>query len=82
MRRRALDRDGWRCSDCGKAGRLEVHHKTALAKDGKPFDLDNVTSLCSACHLARHTPQRVVVEARWYNMVNSLLSKKTKEGKE
>lgn len=83
VRRRALERDGWRCMDCGRAkGRFEVHHLTALKNDGPPFVLDNLTSLCSACHLARHRPPHTAVEQRWYNMLDSLLCKRTKEGKE
>ena len=30
---RLLDRDNWRCTNCGKAGRLEVHHRTPLKAD-------------------------------------------------
>ena len=52
-RRAALERDGYRCTniDCGRAGRLEVHHKKMLSEGGLPFALDNLTTLCRACHI-------------------------------
>ena len=61
IRRRALDRDGWRCQSCGKAGRLEVHHLRRLI-DGGTNELPNLKTLCFGCHKAAHkravTPQR------------------------
>ena len=60
FRRTILDRDGWRCRNCGRAGRLEVHHPVPLERGGKPFDPDCYT-LCRSCHVALHrrpeTPQ-------------------------
>ena len=52
-RRAALERDGYRCTnaECGRAGKLEVHHITPLYKDGLPFALDNLTTMCRECHL-------------------------------
>lgn len=49
---------GWRCERCGKlcrvagAGvcRLEASHYIGRAKRSTRFDLDNVRSLCGACH--------------------------------
>ena len=51
----ALDRDGWRCRHCGKAGRLEVDHVTPLHEDPgqDPFDLRGLQSLCVDCHHAK-----------------------------
>ena len=45
-----LDRDGWRCRTCGKAGRLEVDHITPLERSGAPFEASNCQSLCVGCH--------------------------------
>lgn len=50
VRRAALDRDGWRCRACGKAGRLQVDHILRLEDGGEPYDLDNLQSLCIGCH--------------------------------
>ena len=46
-------RDGYRCTECGNAGRLEVHHKV-MAKHNPElfFRLDNLASLCRNCHIA------------------------------
>ena len=53
-RRAALDRDGRRCTACGRAGRLEVHHLRSLDHGGKPFDLDNLRTLCREHHIRIH----------------------------
>ena len=36
VRRAVLRRDGWRCVQCGRAGRLEVDHITPLDRGGPP----------------------------------------------
>jgi len=62
-RRKALERDGERCVDCGMEREthkhhfdrdLEVHHVTPVSEDGEKFDLDNLVSLCIPCHKKRH----------------------------
>lgn len=55
IKRNALDRDGWRCRDCAKAGRLEVHHVRPL-REGGGNALANLRTLCVACHKAAHAP--------------------------
>ena len=50
VRRAALERDGYRCVKCGRAGKLEVHHITAMYKGGLPYALDNLETLCQAHH--------------------------------
>ena len=49
-RRSALDRDGWRCCQCGRAGALEVDHVVPMDRGGDPWSLMNLQSLCRACH--------------------------------
>ena len=56
VRREAFERDGWRCTECGKAGRLEAHHEPPLRAGADPYDLDGIMSLCRRCHIARHRP--------------------------
>ena len=51
-RRRALNRDGWRCRKCGRPGRLEVHHIVPLHQGGAGYDLSNLETLCRGCHIA------------------------------
>ena len=72
IRREVKDRDGWRCRKCGKAGRLEVHHKVAV-RDGGDDHPNNLETLCLDCHYAVHhsvTPQRQA----WKNAVLELAS--------
>jgi 5-methylcytosine-specific restriction endonuclease McrA len=48
-----LNRDGWRCQDCGSITNLQVHHivaKSLLGADVK----DNLVTLCAMCHAKRH----------------------------
>lgn len=65
----ALRRAGWKCEKCGKAGRLEVHHKVRIA-DGGTDELENLQCLCRKCHFAKHekTPGR----AEWKAFVDEL----------
>ena len=53
MRKRILDERGWRCEDCGRAGRLELHHLVEVENGGtdEPF---NLRILCRQCHFATH----------------------------
>ena len=45
-------RDGYRCTNCGRAGRLEVHHKKMAKKNPELFFcLDNLATLCRSCHI-------------------------------
>ena len=68
-RQRALERAGRRCERCGRPGRLEVHHKTALEDGGAPYAPDNLRVLCRDCHLAEHhdDPER----AAWRAFLNT-----------
>ena len=73
VRRRTLHRDGWRCQQCGAAGRLEVHHLVPLAEGGAPYDLDNLQTLCRPCHF-KTFPRKVQppeVQA-WLDLVADL----------
>ena len=46
----ALERDGWRCVTCGKAGRLQVDHVRRLQDGGDAYKQSNLQSLCEDCH--------------------------------
>ena len=49
-----LERDGWRCCQCGRSGsRLEVDHKKRMRDGGKPWDLGNLQTLCRGCHILK-----------------------------
>jgi 5-methylcytosine-specific restriction endonuclease McrA len=48
-----LDRDGWRCQDCGTAEMLQVHHLNPRSNLGNDAS-DNLITLCVDCHKRRH----------------------------
>lgn len=50
VRRRVLERDGHRCTRCGTAGDLQVHHRIGAAEGG-PLSMDNLVVLCRQHHL-------------------------------
>ena len=52
-RLRALERDGYRCVQCGRAGRLEVDHIKPLGKGGALYAMGNLQALCRGCHIAK-----------------------------
>ena len=52
IRKEALRRDGYRCVQCGKHGRLEVDHiKPVRTHPELSFALDNLQCLCKSCHM-------------------------------
>ena len=46
-----FERDGWRCVECGRKGRLEVDHIRPIARGGAPLDPANLRTLCRGCHV-------------------------------
>ena len=78
VRRAAFERDGWRCVDCGRPGRLEAHHVTPLHKGGPPYDLENLKTLCRSCHIEQHRRQLTPGEAAWRALVDDLLEDRTR----
>ncbi len=59
LRRQVLERDGWRCQHCGRATQLEVHHIRMRSKLGDDA-LENLITLCTDCHKAKHSGKRPV----------------------
>ncbi|PYU19078.1 MAG: hypothetical protein DMG30_25485 [Acidobacteria bacterium] len=61
LRRKVLERDGWRCQICGRTESLEVHHihRRSLLGDDVA---ENLITLCARCHQEAHrqghTPSR------------------------
>ena len=53
VRRRVVDRDGWRCVLCGKAGRLEVDHVKPVKDGGDWWDPAGLQTLCRPCHFSK-----------------------------
>ena len=51
LRMRVFDRDGFRCTKCGKMGRrLECDH-IVPRDEGGDDSLDNLRTLCRGCHI-------------------------------
>jgi 5-methylcytosine-specific restriction protein A len=44
-------RDGFKCTNCGARGRLEVHHVLSVrTRPELAFDVSNLKCLCPSCH--------------------------------
>lgn len=56
---------GWRCTQCGRAGVLEVHHRKPLADGGAPYDPRNLEARCRPCHFNAHQPAVAPDVAEW-----------------
>ena len=56
------DRDGWRCRECGKSGRLETDHRVPISKTGAglagQWDPSNLQTLCRSCHFIKSHKER------------------------
>ncbi|CAM5420304.1 HNH endonuclease [Frigidibacter albus] len=51
LRHLVLERDGWKCRDCGDRRRLEVDHiKAVRIAPELAFDMANLAVRCSSCH--------------------------------
>lgn len=53
LRKRILDRDGWRCQHCGSLSNLEVHHIQFRSRLGNDEE-SNLITLCVSCHNNLH----------------------------
>jgi len=67
VRAQVLARDGFRCRQCGRRGRLEVDHVVALDQGGAELDPENLQALCRHCHMVKTRSERhqgAVIEGR------------------
>ena len=73
VRSAAFDRDNYRCTNCGRAGRLEAHHEPPLRAGADPYDLAGIRTLCRSCHIERHRPDAMTPgRAEWLALVDSM----------
>ena len=76
VRRVVLERDGWWCLKCGRAGRLEVDHVVPLKRGGDPGALTNLQALCRACHIEKtrreNRRELTPAESAWRDLVAQL----------
>jgi 5-methylcytosine-specific restriction endonuclease McrA len=49
VRKRVLERDGWRCQECGSMKSLQVHHMKRRSQLGGDV-MPNLITLCVNCH--------------------------------
>lgn len=70
IRRVVLERDGWRCTRCGRAGALEAHHVQHVLQGGTD-DLSNLVTLCRRCHIDAHdlAPES---QRRWRDLIKTV----------
>ena len=72
-------RDGWRCRQCGKAGRLEADHIVPLDQDPAqdPYDLAGLQTLCRSHHIAKTAAENrgemMPGRKEWQDLVAELL---------
>jgi 5-methylcytosine-specific restriction endonuclease McrA len=53
LRNEVLERDGWRCQNCGSSDRLHVHHIHSRGQLGDDVG-DNLITMCAGCHRQLH----------------------------
>jgi 5-methylcytosine-specific restriction endonuclease McrA len=51
--RQILERDGWRCQNCGSMQNLQVHHQEFRSHSGNDEE-QNLITLCAGCHAQVH----------------------------
>ena len=73
FRKMIFERDGWRCVNCGKPGKLECAHIVDVQVDpSRELDPSNARALCRECHLAETRQQRRKVspeQQAWFELV-------------
>ena len=71
-RRAAFERDKFRCTSCGRSGRLEAHHLVRLEDSGDPYALENLATRCRSCHIQEHRKTLSPDEKAWREMVEEI----------
>ena len=57
MKKSVIERDEFECIDCGKLclDNVQFHHKKEVFRHPElTFNVDNIVSICKACHKIRH----------------------------
>ena len=81
LRLLVLERDQYRCVQCGKAARFEVDHIEPVRTGGDEFALSNLQTLCRRCHFQKtasenaHRPKKDATLNKWYEHLNTLKTK-------
>ena len=75
LRLRVFERDGWRCVNCGRAGRLECDHRVPIWRGGDQFDMVNLQTLCRGCHIDKTAGENRKPDPerdRWRELVKAM----------
>ena len=78
-RRTVLERDGWRCVQCGRYGH-HCDHVTALQREPgqDPYDPNGCQTLCRECHAIKTAGEnrrpRTAAEQAWDRLVLDMVS--------
>ena len=81
VRRAVFGRDGFRCCECGKAGRLELDHITPLQREPNqdPYDPNALQTLCRDCHISKTASENrrslTPEETEWRRAVMELMNR-------
>ena len=81
VRRAVFERDGFRCCECGRAGRLECDHINPLEREAgqDPFDPTGLQTLCRDCHIAKTARENrrslTPEETEWRRAVMELMNR-------
>ena len=81
VRRAVFERDGYRCCECGRAGRLECDHINPLEREPgqDPFDSNGLQTLCRECHISKTASENwrplTVEEVEWQRAVMELVNR-------
>ena len=54
-----LERDGWRCQQCGRLAELQVHHIKLRSHLGNDAEY-NLITLCARCHQDVHLGKKII----------------------
>ena len=79
LRQMVFARDGHRCRQCGRPGRLECDHVVPIEQDPKqdPFALDGLQTLCRRCHIEKTANENrrplTAAEADWKLLIDELV---------
>jgi len=53
LKLKILERDGWKCQQCGRRDQLQIHHMIRRSQSGADCE-ENLIVLCSSCHRSLH----------------------------
>ena len=80
VRRAVLNRDNFRCVECGRAGKLEVDHIVPMQREPgqDPYDMNGLQTLCRSCHIQKTAFENrrplTDAEAAWRALIAEMIA--------